>query len=628
MRQGVHPPVVHDVPGGLGVYPRPSPHEVFYRFGVPHYNNMKDRDIAMVAMINNAGYYGSYPPQVAHPEYMAQRPIYGNYGPRPPHPEQFIRPHGNMGLRPHDLNMSMGHARESEFLSHEGEGFYDPRNDVRKYGDGYPASGLAYGTDQSHRPQNMSGRNKFGHREGRDSGNDLRDHQNPVSEKASSAVPLPEGKITLLTKSPRLDEQGEGDINHNLGKKGSETISNVEQSKGTADNKDEAANGNLAVKDVKAGDHVEMKRSDGLLTNKGSKETEDSEQVEMKRNGLLTNKGTKDERIFQRKNEHVLHRKDEHTRPKKDERITPKKVEQIILPSLSVGLKKDELLVGSIVSEMASVSSTKVDSKSNDLAVIEETKSVTETQILTNNSILPECGVNVPKNNKKSDKVSIPTISVGEDHRAASKESSKSTTIETSLKDESKAKGGRQYNQKAGKGWRPKSPVKGMNSSHGLHSVKVIEQDASTGSVVDVQYVHSSDRKDGNSFVGPDRPSLSSIDVGPGYHNGKGNHKDSLPVCTSGDLVKDNHEEKSKVVSTDNLPSKDDFRAKSRQGNQKVDKEWRPKSPAVEPHVPVKVSVIQYSKQEVADIESTEIQNKRTPEQEASDAYDYERQVC
>ena len=269
IRQGMHSPISHDVPAGLGIYPRPPHHDVYYQFGVPHYNNMKDRDIAVVAMVNNAGYYGSYPPQVAHPEYIGQRPIYANYGLRAPHPEQFIRPvHGNMGPRPHDLNMNMGYVREGEFLSHEGEGFYDPRKDARKHGDGYHGSKPIYGLEQSHRTLSIPGRHMSGNREGRDSGNDFRDHKNPVSERAFPALLPPEGKFTLLTKTPRLEEQSDGDMDHNMEKKSSEGTQNVEKPKSkAAKNYDETTDGKGEAKDtIKADERVEIQRKDGVNT--------------------------------------------------------------------------------------------------------------------------------------------------------------------------------------------------------------------------------------------------------------------------------------------------------------------------------------------------------------------------
>lgn len=686
--QGISPARSHEIPVGSGMYPGPSHHDVYYSpFGVPHYSNMKDRDMLVVRMVGSPGFYGSYPPHVRHPEYIGGPGMYGSQPSQTGHLERFgMSGHGMVGASAHPPGMSMGFFPDgNEFLFHDGEGLSESGQDVRKHRDGRFGSGArdggyhdlqrdgsnsrnlssvsVYGTRQNPRVPKMLGRHKSTNGEGGDSGNELRDLTNPVFEGAvSSVMPIPERKITLLTKMSR----GEVPSNEDSTNKTSFPHENSQGSEG------------------RPSCEPKMENSTGKADNQNHEnvstvlEIKDANKVD----GCVKIKQTLSED------------------------------KQDALSSLAISCNKDDLSkADTAVSEASSVPSLKTPRKAafksntNYLSSTQELpaslsekhNSVIEPKAQVNDHIMSHVDSHDCTTNKQSHKGSFPNggiESVGGGHQAAGIENTKKTATEdVTFRDDNKAKT-RAHNHKSEKEWRPKSPAVEAKLSANIPGPQVgkggssCEQASNTGSmrgellsssiigcstenlgVSEASSSTSSTQRVGKATVYGSTAALSSllssdagsnekvsvslseksssvvspiVEVTVGPHtqckNDRKGHKEVSPNSLSDTVaaaVQDNSAESFKVTATEGSSFRDDHKAKARQGNHKGEKEWRPKSPAVDATpATAKVSGSQASKANatptsLSDIEAMSSYYKKIAEQESLqpfDMYDYEGQ--
>lgn len=678
--QGISPARSHEIPVGSGMYPGPLHHDVYYSpFGVPHYSNMKDRDMLVVRMVGSPGFYGSYPPHVGHPEYIGGPGMYGSQPSQTGHPELFgMSGHGMVGASSHPPGTSMGFFPDgNEFLFHEGEGLSESGQDVRKHRDGRFGTGArdggyhdlqrngsnsrnlssvsVYGSRQNHRMPKMFGRHKSKNGEGGDSGNELRDLPKPVFEGAvSSAMPIPERKITLLTKMPRGEVPSTEDSTNKTSfphenSQGSEGRPScepkMENSKGKAENQNhENVSTVLEIKDAN--------NVDGCVKIKQTLNEDKQDAL-----SSLATSCNKDDLS------------------KADTAVS----EALPVPSLRTPRKA------------AFKSNSNYSSSAQELpaSLSEKNNSAIEPKAQVNDHIMSHVDSHDCTTNKQSHKGAFPNggiESVGGGDQAVGIENTKKTATEdVSFRDDNKAKM-RAHNHKSEKEWRPKSPAVEAKLAANIPGPQVAkggkssEQASNTGSMrgellsssaigcstenlgaSEASSSTSSTQRAGKATVYDSTAALSSllssdagsnekvpvslsekssgvvspiveVTVGPHTHckNDRKAHKEASPNGLSDTVaaaVQDNSAESFKVTATEGSSFRDDHKAKARQGNHKGEKEWRPKSPAVDAApATAKVSGSQASKANVTPTSLSDIEAMSSESLQPFDMYDYEGQ--
>eukprot|EP00250_Pteridium_aquilinum_P008972 c18348_g1_i1 orf=134-1528(+) len=195
--------------------------------GMPYHSGTKDREIIVIHMVGNPGFYGNYPPHVGYPENYSRNGMYGNF------PLQFGNFEPYFGLQGHgrlhggaQLSAADLFDEHEEFICYEKECYKGACHDLGRQKNGWVRGSLRENTflggaqsdnhealisgstsalksrsiSQKHLSRN-AGRLKSMYRNGR-----------MVSIEASSAVTVPEKRITLLTKVSQRETLTNGSL--------------------------------------------------------------------------------------------------------------------------------------------------------------------------------------------------------------------------------------------------------------------------------------------------------------------------------------------------------------------------------------------------------------------------------
>eukprot|EP00250_Pteridium_aquilinum_P020077 c24693_g1_i1 orf=238-3000(+) len=669
--QGMPPGGGHEVPVGAGPYSGPLHHELYCSpFGVPNHSNMKDRDLVAVRMVSNPGVYGSYPPHLRPAECFGRPDMYGSYHPQT---EQFATLcNGAVAASSCTPGMSIGFfPNGNKYLFQEGEGMPESGQGFRRYRDGQfgtvPRDGdhprrdaemshnlssmSMYGSERNHRMPKNFGRHNYASEEG---GNSVKEGV------ASFAMPVPQKKITLLTKTPRGEVSSTENIindstlpsDSNQGNEGCQQKTDVSKNEGENES-DESASTILEVKGVKNSDEfLEIKKKDGGEVKRSAREVSFSQtSSEINQQSVVVNRN-------------------------KDNRSQVEAAVSEAFPSQSSKTWRK----AAFRSDLSTSSSTqKLTSTGSENIKDSEPK----VQLNHLKSDGDSHGQKISKQACKGAFSSGSLQSVGVDSQAVCTEPAKPIVSEDISGREDQKSKTKSLNHKSEKEWRLKSPVvesklaantpdtqavKGEKRSEQVHKRDTVKEESySTGSVAALEEssLSRSQKPDkrrvyrNESFSFPASSGMNSnkeasflliedsttvqsrivevTDDKPAECQSEIIEVSSNGVCNSArSAVQVINADVSKVMATEGLLLKGDRKAKPRQSIQKGEKEWRPKSPAVDnTAAPDNVSGSLASEADVTSISAAETDIRsnhdlKLVEQDGLqplDTYDYEGQV-